>query len=80
MSDEGSSWYAVRWIFATGWPPDAPQTYEERITLWRAVTEDEAIAHAEDEARDYAGAIDESPGMYLGFAQSYHKAVHHGCR
>ena len=66
------SWYAVRCIFAVGWPPEAVgETYEERITIWRARSAEEAIARAEAEALEYAAVIEESPSTYLGLAQSY---------
>jgi hypothetical protein len=46
-------------------------TYEERVTLWRASDFDEAIALAEEEANEYAGTL----GMvYLGLAQAFHPA------
>jgi hypothetical protein len=36
---------AVRCNLAVGWPPKrAGDTYEERITLWRTMSADEAIA------------------------------------
>lgn len=73
MTGDLTGWYAVRCIFAVGWPPQAAgSTYEERITLWRASSADEAIARAEAEALDYAATIGESPGTYLGLAQSHH--------
>lgn len=78
MADGGSSWYAVRCIFASGWPPGGVQTYEERITLWRAATGNEAIALAEVEARDYAATVMEAPDTYLGLAQSYRLAEEPG--
>ena len=62
-----SGWYAVRCVFRD----PAISSYEERITLWRAEGHDEAIAKAEEEARDYAGMLDMS---YLGLAQSYELA------
>ncbi len=43
-------------------------TYEERITLWKARDIDKAIAKAENEAEQYALETDAS---YLGFAQGY---------
>jgi hypothetical protein len=46
--------------------------YEERITLWRAPSFDDAIALAEDEARDYARDIETA--TYAGLAQAYHLA------
>jgi len=71
VSDE-LSWYAVRCVFAVGWPPElAGDTYEERITLWRAASAEEAIARAEAEAVDHAATIQESPSTYLGLAQSF---------
>jgi hypothetical protein len=71
-----SGWFAVRCVFRTGWPEPAPHSppghdYEERITLWRASSADEAIAKAEAEAETYASTIDEAPGEFLGLAQSY---------
>lgn len=47
-------------------------TYEERITLWRAASADEAIARAEEEAEEYAAGIEETPVVYLGLAQCFH--------
>lgn len=73
MTGDAARWYAVRCIFAVGWPPEAAgSTYEERITLWRASSADDAIARAETEALGYAATISESPSTYLGLAQSYH--------
>lgn len=45
--------------------------YEERITLWRAASFDEAIALAEAEVREYARDLDAD---YTGLAQSYRLA------
>ncbi len=61
-----SGWFAVRCVFRKGWPEPAPNdppghNYEERITLWRAGSADEAIAKAEAEARNYASTIEEAP-------------------
>ncbi|TDD57412.1 hypothetical protein E1263_23870 [Kribbella antibiotica] len=71
-SDEELCWYAVRCVFATGWPLDrAMPVYEERITLWRASSAEEAIERAEAEALVYACSVEESPDTYLGIAQSY---------
>lgn len=72
MSDEVSGWYSVRCVFAVGWPPEAVGgTYEERITLWRAASAEEAIARAETEAKEYAATIDDWPSTYTGLAQCY---------
>jgi hypothetical protein len=45
--------------------------YEERVTLWEAASEDQAIALAEAEAADYATKVD---GRSLGLFQSYRLA------
>jgi hypothetical protein len=70
-----SGWFAVRCVFRNGWPTPAPdQTghdYEERITIWRASSAEEAIAKAEAEAEAYAATIEEAPGEFLGLSQSY---------
>ena len=60
-------WYSVRCVFQGG--ADIPNTYEERMTLWRAGSFDAAVARAEAEAAGYAAEV----GLtYLGFAQAYH--------
>lgn len=71
-----SGWFAVRCVFRNGWPEPAPDDppghdYEERITLWRASSAEEAIANAEAEAEIYASTIYEAPSEFLGLAQSY---------
>lgn len=65
-------WYAVRCVFRSAWseeseglPPDV-HLYEERVTLWRASSLEEAIALAEAEAVEFADREDE----YLGLAQA----------
>jgi hypothetical protein len=58
------SWYSVRCVFKD----DKVGAYEERITLWQAETFDEAIAHAEEDAREYASTLHME---YLDFAQAY---------
>jgi hypothetical protein len=71
-SDKEECWFAVRCVFASGWPPgQLTPVYEERITLWHAASVEEAIERAEVEALEYAGSIEESPDSYLGIAQSY---------
>jgi hypothetical protein len=50
-ADEETRWYAVRSLFQTS---DDERAYEERITLWRAATVDEAVAKAAAEAAEYA--------------------------
>jgi hypothetical protein len=58
-----ADWFGVRCIFH-----DPEGTYEERITLWRADTFDEAVAMAEQEAVEYAADVG---SQFLGFAQAY---------
>lgn len=66
-------WYAVRCILRHGWESHEHPTYEERVTLWRAKTAEDAIELAIDEAVEYCEDIttDESPSEYVGLAQSY---------
>ncbi|HEV7204128.1 MAG TPA: hypothetical protein VGN18_05920 [Jatrophihabitans sp.] len=60
-------WFGVRCIFRS--PAEGDDwLYEERVTLWPAVDAESAIALAETEAEEYAGAID---AEYLGLAQAY---------
>jgi hypothetical protein len=62
-------WYAVRCVFQH--PPRHDMTkrclYEERITIWKAKSFEEAIEKAELEAKAYA----EPDSKYLGLAQGY---------
>jgi hypothetical protein len=73
VSDEEQlDWHAVRCVFASRWPSAADgNTYEERITLWRAPTSGRAIERAEAEAAEYAAMIKDAPDTFLGFSQSY---------
>jgi hypothetical protein len=63
---DNQAWFSVRCVFQYG--NDAPLVYEERITVWRAVSFDAAVALAEAEAIEYANEVGYS---YLGFAQTY---------
>lgn len=70
-------WYAVRCIFRMfsnqPWGPtnlrDGESAYEERITLWRATSFEDAVAKAETEALDYVDGLDGTE--YLGLAQGF---------
>lgn len=67
-------WYAVRCVFRS---PEAEvegaNAYEERITLWRADSFEDAIDRAETEARAYAAR---EPGTeYLDLAQAFQLGV-----
>jgi hypothetical protein len=46
--------------------------YEERITLWRAASFEDAVARAESEAKEYASDVG---GRYVKLAQAYHLAI-----
>lgn len=59
-------WFSVRCVFRYG--SGAPITYEERITVWRAVSLDAAVVLAEAEAVEYA---DQVGCGYVGLAQAY---------
>ncbi|HTU74021.1 MAG TPA: hypothetical protein VMG38_10940 [Trebonia sp.] len=61
-----SGWYSVRCLFR--WQGWAGRPYEERITLWRARSLDDAIELAEGEAGEYA---DGENIEFLGFSQAY---------
>jgi hypothetical protein len=65
VADE-PEWYSVRCVFA--WPSWEGQPFEERITLWRAVSLDEAIELAEREAQRYA---EENGVEFLRLSQAY---------
>lgn len=72
-------WFGIRCVFRD--PPaglwashdlrSGESAYEERITLWRAASAEEAIERGEAEAREYASALEHE---YLGLAQSYRLA------
>jgi hypothetical protein len=59
-------WYGVRGVFH--WTGAEGTPYEERVTLWRAHSVEDALARSEIEAERYAL---ESGVEYLGFAQAY---------
>lgn len=66
------SWYGAKCIFIHPGlqVKKGSQVYEERVIILRARDEDEAIALAEKEARQYAKDI--SPTKYLGFIDVFH--------
>ena len=57
------SWFGVRCLFR-----GSDGLYEERVTLWEAVSLDEAIELAEQEAAEYSAAVG---GVYLNLAQAF---------
>jgi hypothetical protein len=63
-------WYAVRSVIR--WSPTEPdgnRPYEERVTLWRAGTFDEAIDRAEAESTQYAAEF--GADYLIDFGQAY---------
>jgi hypothetical protein len=66
MADDEPEWFGVRCVFVwSGWEG---RPFEERITLWRAQSLDQAIELAEREAEEYAEA---NGSEYLHFSQAY---------
>ncbi|MFF8974308.1 hypothetical protein [Streptomyces sp. NPDC014995] len=62
---EDMSWFGVRSIFR-----HRPLgVYEERITIWKARSTDEAIERAEAEAIEYCSYLDEVE--YAHFSEAY---------
>lgn len=66
-----SGWISVRCIFHT--ERQGSRFYEERITLWRATSMDDAIERAEAEAHEYARdtSSENDTTVYAGLAQAY---------
>jgi hypothetical protein len=66
--DVSPRWFGVRCLFRHG-----ERLYEERITLWRALGFDEAIALAEADAAEYSADLADGdlPTEYVGLAQAY---------
>ncbi len=58
-------WYSVRCVFRDR---NSARLLEERITLWRAGSFDEALEQAEREAKEYASALNL---RYLEPAQAF---------
>jgi hypothetical protein len=67
-------WFAVRCVFRSlEAEVEGASAYEERITLWRAESFEDAIDRAETEALAYAA---ETPGTeYLDLAQAFQLGV-----
>lgn len=65
-------WYAVRTVVRFPTEQGHESAYEERITLWRAASFEEAVERAEAEAEDYADGLD---GETVGLSQAYHLAA-----
>ena len=63
---ETSGWFGVRCVFKIDSPQEA--VYEERVTVWRADSPEEAIELAEAEAAKYVDGLD---AEHLGLAQVY---------
>lgn len=68
---QNAGWVSVRCVFRHH---GDPQTYEERVTLWRTPSMSAAIEMAESEALDHAADLSTPPGPlteYTGLAQAY---------
>ena len=63
---ETSGWFGVRCVFKIGGHEEV--VYEERVTVWRAESPEEAIELAEADAAEYVDGLD---AEYLGLAQVY---------
>jgi hypothetical protein len=68
-------WYGVRHVVKWGCGDEAANSYEERITLWRASSFEEAIGQAENEAAEYASEI-LGHGEVLDVFQAYQLPEH----
>jgi len=62
--DCGEDWLAVRCVLRLV----ELKLYEERVTLWRGASFEEAIALAEAEVEEHAGIVGSE---YVGLAQAY---------
>jgi hypothetical protein len=74
VASESSGWYGVRCLFEH--VAEAGHAYEERVTIWRAGSFDEAIELAEAEAGEYVEAL--TLTRYMGLAQAYAMADNPG--
>lgn len=52
------------------------QLYEERITLWRAASFEDAVERAQHEAQEYAAILTDA--KYVKLAQVFHLAIEGG--
>lgn len=71
MTDPSEPWYSVRCVFRHVIDGEGT-SYEERVTVWRAASFDEAIALAEAEAAEYATTVE---CEYVELAQCFHLFV-----
>jgi hypothetical protein len=75
MERQVPAWFGVRTFTHNGPWPDGSHgpSYEERVTLWRASSPEEAIELAIAESESYAEDLSDSanPVVDVGLAQSY---------
>lgn len=62
------SWYGVRCFIAFPAEDEKNFLYEERVTIWRAASAEDAIEFAEAEVVQYA---DGAEGVFMALSQSY---------
>jgi hypothetical protein len=67
VDDENTSWFGVRCLFQLGGHDPAGTSYEERVTIWRAASFDQAIAEAE--AAAHVGDSADTGNEHLGLLQ-----------
>jgi hypothetical protein len=70
QAQQKKDWYSVRCLFRIKGFNDSPKkyVYEERLTIWRTNSIEEAIELAEEEGKTYVG---DDQSEYLGLAQGY---------
>ena len=74
LPGDASPWFGVRWVFRMLVDGEPTNTYEERVTVWRADSFEQAIELAEREAATHA---DTEAGIseYLGIAQAFRTSI-----
>lgn len=71
MTEPGERWFAVRCVFEwSGYAVGGSRPFEERVTLWRAVSFEGALSRAEAEAHEHVAGTD-PPLRVLDLAQAY---------
>jgi len=69
VADDQEFWYSARCVFRLRTSESQP-TYEERIVLLRATSEDDAMRDAEADAVEYAAVVEGC--TYTGYVDSFH--------
>lgn len=70
MTKNEPQWYSVKCVFVfEGTDSECLYRYEERITVWKAFSFDDAIEIAENEARKYESL---TGAKYAGYSMTFH--------